>query len=477
MTAPHVVVIGDAMLDRTIDGTSDRLCPDAPVPVLDVQALRETPGGAGLAALMAAESRCRVTLVAPIADDAAGRRLTGLLAGRVHVLPCGHQGPTRTKTRIRSGGQWLARLDEGGPGEPTTVPIAAIDTVLETADAVLVSDYGAGITRHAHVRSALSAAARRSPVVWDPHPRGAPPAPGTSLATPNLSEARTALAGTPGEAIARTASPEVIADLLARRWPVRAVSVTAGAAGAFLAIAGDDVRYLPAVPAPGGDPCGAGDRFAASATVALAHRELLSEAVARGVADASDWVATAGRCGVAVPPTPAGGPSARPLDAAREHDVADLARQLRAGGRTLVATGGCFDIVHAGHIATLQAARRLGDALVVLVNSDSSVRRLKGPDRPLVAQNDRARVLQAFDCVDAVLVFDEDDPRRALAALRPDVWVKGGDYGGTDLPEGDLVASYGGSTVLVPYLSGRSTTTIIERTRTSNPTDDLESSR
>src|SRR6478752_5300972 len=416
MTAPHVVVMGDAMLDLTIDGTSDRLCPDAPVPVLDVQALRETPGGAGLAALMLTESRCRVTLVAPIADDPAGRRLTGLLAGRVHVLPCGHRGPTRTKTRIRSGGQWLARLDEGGPGEPTTVPIAAIDTVLETADAVLVSDYGAGITRHAHVRSALSAAARRSPVVWDPHPRGAPPAPGTSLATPNLSEARTALAGTPGEAIARTASPEVIA-------------------------------------------------------------ELLSEAVARGVADASDWVATAGRCGVAVPPTPAGGPSARPLDAAREHDVADLARQLRAGGRTLVATGGCFDIVHAGHIATLQAARRLGDALVVLVNSDSSVRRLKGPDRPLVAQNDRARVLQAFDCVDAVLVFDEDDPRRALAALRPDVWVKGGDYGGTDLPEGDLVASYGGSTVLVPYLSGRSTTTIIERTRTSNPTDDLESSR
>jgi rfaE bifunctional protein nucleotidyltransferase chain/domain/rfaE bifunctional protein kinase chain/domain len=476
MNRTHLVVIGDAMLDRTVDGTSDRLCPDAPVPVLDVQGMLETAGGAGLAALMCAESGCRVTLVAPIATDPAGRQLTALLAERVSVLACGHDGPTRTKTRIRSGGQPLVRLDEGGPGIPTTVP-AALEAALDTADAILVSDYGAGLTHDTRLRSAITAAAGRAPVVWDPHPRGAPPTPGTTLATPNLSEARGALAGRTGDAAARTAPPEVIADLLAGRWPVRAVSVTAGAAGAFLAVAGEDVRYLPAVAVPGGDPCGAGDRFAASAAVALAHRELLSEAVARGVADASNWVAGAGRRGPHSSPAPDGGPSARPLDAARGHDVAGLARQLRAGGRTLVATGGCFDIVHAGHVATLQAARRLGDALVVLVNSDSSVRRLKGPDRPLVSQDDRARVLQAFDCVDAVVVFDDEDPRRVLAALRPDVWVKGGDYGGTTLPEGDLVASYGGSTVLVPYLSGRSTTTIIERTRASNPTADLEPHR
>jgi rfaE bifunctional protein nucleotidyltransferase chain/domain len=146
---------------------------------------------------------------------------------------------------------------------------------------------------------------------------------------------------------------------------------------------------------------------------------------------------------------------------------AEVARALRAGGRTLVATGGCFDIVHAGHVATLQAARRLGDRLVVLVNSDASVRRLKGPQRPIVGEADRARVLQALDCVDAVIVFDDDDPGRVLDELRPDIWVKGGDYGGVALPEGDVVARHGGATVFVPYLAGHSTTGLIRRARTT----------
>ncbi|MBX9247116.1 adenylyltransferase/cytidyltransferase family protein, partial [Actinotalea ferrariae] len=149
--------------------------------------------------------------------------------------------------------------------------------------------------------------------------------------------------------------------------------------------------------------------------------------------------------------------------AATADELAALATRLRAGGRTLVATGGCFDIVHAGHVATLQAARRLGDALVVLLNSDESVRRLKGPTRPVVTAADRARVLEAFDCVDAVVVFDDDDPRAVLAGLRPDVWAKGGDYGGAPLPEADVVREHGGRVVLLPYLGGRSTTSILER--------------
>ncbi|KAE8762216.1 adenylyltransferase/cytidyltransferase family protein, partial [Georgenia thermotolerans] len=145
----------------------------------------------------------------------------------------------------------------------------------------------------------------------------------------------------------------------------------------------------------------------------------------------------------------------------------ELAARLRAAGGTLVATGGCFDIVHAGHVATLQAARRLGDHLVVLMNSDASVARLKGPGRPVVGAADRARVLEALDCVDAVVVFDEDDPREALRRLRPDVWAKGGDYGGAQLPEADVVRAGGGRVVLLPYLGGLSTTTIIERSAAS----------
>ncbi|WP_345713921.1 adenylyltransferase/cytidyltransferase family protein, partial [Kineococcus glutinatus] len=145
--------------------------------------------------------------------------------------------------------------------------------------------------------------------------------------------------------------------------------------------------------------------------------------------------------------------------------LAELAARLRARGGTLVATGGCFDVLHAGHVSCLAEARRLGDALVVLINSDESVRRLKGPTRPAVGQADRARVLSALESVDAVAVFSEDDPRDALAQLRPDVWAKGGDYGGAELPEAELVRSWGGRVVLLPYLDGRSTTRILQAQR------------
>jgi D-beta-D-heptose 7-phosphate kinase/D-beta-D-heptose 1-phosphate adenosyltransferase len=135
--------------------------------------------------------------------------------------------------------------------------------------------------------------------------------------------------------------------------------------------------------------------------------------------------------------------------------------RIRATGGTLVATGGCFDLLHAGHVASLRAARHLGDALVVLLNSDDSVRRLKGPSRPTVGQDDRARVLMALTDVDGVVIFDEDDPRAALERLRPDIWVKGGDYAGRELPEAALVQSWGGRVILLPTLPGRSTTALL----------------
>jgi D-beta-D-heptose 7-phosphate kinase / D-beta-D-heptose 1-phosphate adenosyltransferase len=135
---------------------------------------------------------------------------------------------------------------------------------------------------------------------------------------------------------------------------------------------------------------------------------------------------------------------------------------VRRRGGTVVATGGCFDLLHAGHVSLLQSARALGDCLVVCLNSDDSVRRLKGPGRPVVPAADRAAVLSSLGCVDAVAVFHEDDPRRVLDRLRPDVFVKGGDYAHTVLPESELLASWGGQVVVVPYLPGRSTSRIIE---------------
>lgn len=465
----HVVVIGDAVLDVDLDGRTDRLCPDAPVPVLDVGSTRRSPGGAGLTALLCAASGARVTLVAPLADDQPGLALAGLLRRTVTVLPLGHVGATRTKTRVRSSGQSLVRIDEGGPATPTDVPVDEVRRLLTGADVVLVSDYGAGVTHDPQLRRLLTEAAASRPVVWDPHPRGGSPVPGVALVTPNLAEAQ-GVAQAVLEVSGRLPG-DVLADELCSVWGAGAVAVTAGADGAFLARSAGEPMFTPAIPAEGGDPCGAGDRFAASAAVAIATGALVPEAVGRAVADASAWVATGGAEGFRrreEPPSSTArdaSPAADgPLWAGRD-DLDRLGASLRARG-ALVATGGCFDIVHAGHVATLQAARRLGDALVVLLNSDESVARLKGPGRPVVTAADRARVLAAFDCVDAVVVFDDDDPRATLDQLRPDVWAKGGDYGGAPMPEAEVVRRHGGRVVLLPYLGGRSTTSILARSAT-----------
>ncbi|AEE46722.1 PfkB family carbohydrate kinase [Cellulomonas fimi] len=467
MTAgPRVVVVGDAVLDRDVVGRTDRLCPDAPAPVLDVTATRSSPGGAGLAALLCAASGARVTLVAPVADDDDGAELVAGLGG-VDVLRLDHDGATRTKTRVRAGGTSLVRIDAGGPGTPSHVPVDALRTLLASADAVLVSDYGAGTTHDPRVRTLLTAAARTTPTVWDPHPRGAVPVEGCALVTPNAAEARHALGGIDGTA-------DALPGPLRTVWRAAAVAVTAGERGAYLARDDDATTFVPAPVTRDGDPCGAGDRFAATAVVALARGADVVPAVVAAVAEASSWVG-AGGCEGFRARTRAGDARAhdgRPADvrddATREdgdvgvETVDAAAARLRGRGR-LVATGGCYDLLHAGHVATLQAARRLGDALVVLLNSDDSVRRLKGPTRPVVDAADRARVLLALDCVDAVVVFDEDDPRAALARLRPDVWAKGGDYGGARLPEADVVRAGGGRVVLLPYLDGRSTTGMLAR--------------
>ena len=454
---PVIGVVGDVLLDRDVEGSVTRLCPDAPVPVVDVDVVRESPGGAGLAALLCAGS-AEVVLVAPLADDDGGRTLRRQL-GHVVTLPLGHEGATRRKTRIRSAGQSLVRVDDGGPGTPRDVDRDRVAAALAACDAVLVADYGGGTTTDPVVRGVLAEIARDRPVVWDPHPRGGPPVPGVTLVTPNLAEAAAAVAraGTTAGSSAgssaeiRDIAPDDAAGLaaaLVTAWSAGAVCVTSGARGAHLAHTRPDASagHVPAVPVAGGDPCGAGDRFAATAVDALARGRSVGEAVTTAVEAAGAWVAAGGAAGFR---RSAGDPS-------------------RTG--VLVATGGCFDLLHAGHVSTLQAARALGDRLVVLVNSDESVRRLKGPGRPVVPAADRVRVLEALECVDATIVFDGDDPREALGHLRPDVWVKGGDYTVDGLPEAGVVAAHGGSTVVLPYLDGLSTTAILERARTADPT-------
>ncbi|MDC7122751.1 PfkB family carbohydrate kinase [Cellulomonas fimi] len=450
MSAPRVVVVGDVLLDRDVLGTSDRLCPDAPAPVVDVERTAESPGGAGLAALLCADAGADVRLVAPVADDDAGRRLRAMLEPRLTVVAVGHEGATRSKTRVRAAGTSLVRLDEGGPGEPTDVPLDAVEEALRDADAVLVSDYGGGVTTHPGLRTLLARAAARTPLVWDPHPRGGPPVPRAALVTPNVAEAMRATGSAGG-------GPDQLAADLCGRWDVDAVVVTAGAQGACLARRDGRAVVVPAGHVEHGDPCGAGDRFAATAALHLATGCTVLDAVVRAVEAATGWVAAGGAA--AYRSLPQGSPHT----ASPERESPAMVRARLGARGPVVATGGCFDLLHAGHVATLDAARRLGGSLVVLLNSDASVRRLKGPTRPLVPAGSRRRVLEALDCVDVVVDLDDDDPVRLLGELRPDVWVKGGDYDLADLPEAQVVQAHGGRVVLVPFVPGWSTTGLVAR--------------
>jgi rfaE bifunctional protein nucleotidyltransferase chain/domain/rfaE bifunctional protein kinase chain/domain len=442
-----VVVVGDVLLDVDTVGTVDRLCPDAPAPVVEVASERRRAGGAGLAATFAAEDGCEVVLACPLADDPAAAELVELLRPAVTVLRLPARGSTPVKHRVLAGDRGLVRIDAGSGAVPDGPVPSPVREALNGADAVLVSDYGRGTTADSGVRELLADAAALRPVVWDLHPRGAQPVATTRLATPNAAEAAAA-SGLPGTSLGAVGAQ---ADELVRRWSVGAVAVTLGSRGALLSH-GDGVPALvPARDVRGPDPCGAGDRFASRAAVWLAEGAVVSEAVESAVGAATDFVASGG-------PSAAGGPSG----------ATELER-VRARGGTVVATGGCFDLLHAGHVATLQAARRLGDCLVVCLNSDASVRRLKGPPRPLVPATDRARVLEALESVDAVVVFDEDTPAEALRRIRPDVWVKGGDYAGSHLPEQDVLAEWGGQAVAVPYLDGRSSTSLVRAAATHVP--------
>jgi rfaE bifunctional protein nucleotidyltransferase chain/domain len=253
------------------------------------------------------------------------------------------------------------------------------------------------------------------------------------------------------------------AEALIRHWGVGAVAVTLGARGALLSYGGGAPMVVPAVPATG-DPCGAGDSFAAAAALLLADGAVTGEAVAGAVAAASAFVGRGGASNWD------GGGSGTPAPNVIAEPGADsVIARVRAAGGTVVATGGCFDLIHPGHVATLRAARGLGDCLVVCINSDDSVRRLKGPSRPLVTAADRARVLEALEFVDAVVVFEEDTPAEVLDRLRPDVWAKGGDYAGADLPEAAVLRTWGGQAVVLPYLDGHSTTALVERSRSKDP--------
>ncbi|MDA8369760.1 MAG: PfkB family carbohydrate kinase [Nocardiopsaceae bacterium] len=443
-----LVVIGDALLDIDLRGAQRPGRGDQP-PVLDEPAAWHRPGGAALAAWLAARDGHPVVLVTAVADDTAGERLTGLLRDSLTLVRLPMRGGTPTKSRVQTGDQTLLRVDRGEGRADPKAPHERGAEAVRGAGAVLVSDYGRGVAALPGIRAALASAAGSVPVVWDPHPRGPAPVPGARLATPNAAEARTG-EDDPGQAQRRAAE-------LARRWQAGAVAITLGAQGAAWSPARGTGGHFPAPEdVSGADACGAGDRFAACAAGALRRGAAVAEAVAEAVQAASRFVAHG-----AAGSTAAAGPMAGALPLGLGESADELAERVRRSGGRIVAAGGCFDVLHAGHVSLLRRARSMGDCLIVCVNSDATVRNHKGPDRPVTSVGDRVRVLSALDCVDAVAVFEEPTPDAVIGRIRPHVWVKGGDYSVCDLPEAATVAECGGEVVIVPLLPGRSTTGLV----------------
>jgi rfaE bifunctional protein kinase chain/domain len=292
MSAGPLVVVGDLLLDRDLTGHSRRLSPDAAVPVLEDVTEQARPGGAGLAALLAARDGLDVVLVSALGTDDAATLLRTLLAAELQLAAVEYSGPTTQKVRIQADDRPLLRVDLGnGNGQVGPLDEAARHAI-SRAGAVLVADYGRGVTAHPEIRAEVARRVGTVPVVWDPHPRGTAPVPGVTLATPNLAEARHFAGDVPcadDEGAARSC-----ASRLRTSWRAAAVAVTLGRRGAVLGNGDSAPLLVPPAAACHGDPCGAGDRFSAAVTAALQQGATPADAVRHAVAVSARYVVAGG---------------------------------------------------------------------------------------------------------------------------------------------------------------------------------------
>ena len=450
------------MLDRYWFGSTARISPEAPVPIVRVEQHQERAGGAGNVALNLARLGCAVTLLGYRGCDEAGDALVGLLERsgvRCRLESLAHQ-PTITKLRVISQHQQLLRLDFEAVLTPED-PVRLVDSFraeLAEADAVVLSDYAKGTLGQAEALIAAACAAGK-PVLVDPK--------GTDFAryrratalTPNLSEFE-AVAGRAADESAFRAKAMALTDEL----DLEVLLITRGEAGMTLFERGKPPLDLRAHAKEVYDVTGAGDTVLS--VLAAARSAGTSWADATRLANLAAGIVV-GKLGTATV-------AAEELRVALEgqraerHGVVgleallDLVAQARRRGERVVLTNGCFDILHPGHIRYLRQARALGDRLVVLVNSDASVRRLKGPERPVNGLQHRMDMLAALECVDWVSFFEDDTPRDVICQILPDVLAKGGDYRDISEVAGhDCVTASGGTVHLLDYLEGYSTSGMI----------------
>ena len=461
-SSTRVVVAGDVMLDRYLFGSTGRISPEAPVPVVHVQETDDRPGGAANVAVNLAALGVSTCLVGVVGKDAAAASLESIMSER--GIACSfaraEDRPTITKTRVQSRGQQLIRLDEEKAiAMPGDAMLDSLRGAIDGAGAVVLSDYGKGALSDV---TAMITACRDAgvPVLVDPKGTDFEKYRGASLLTPNQSEFE-AVAG-------KSDSDEELVErarTMMAELQLDALLVTRSEKGMLLVEAGAEPLFLSTQAREVFDVTGAGDTVIATLAAALASGQGLASAaalanVAAGLVVRKIGVATVtpGEISAALHQRGQGGRGLVELDA-----LLALVDESRGRNERVIMTNGCFDVLHAGHVSYLEEAKSLGDRLIVAVNDDESVQRLKGESRPINALEDRLLVLAGLAAVDWVVPFSEDTPARLIEAILPDVLVKGGDYQPEEIVGAREVLQNGGEVRVLAFRDGHSSSRIIDR--------------
>jgi len=467
LEAVRVLVLGDAMLDEYVEGDVERICPEAPVPVVRVARTFERPGGAANVALNARALGAACELAAVVGDDPAGARLAALCReaglGTALLRRAAGRATTR-KLRVLARRQQVLRMDWEQPDPLPAAEAAAVVRDLAAAarpDVLILSDYAKGGLVEDVLRPALARARHWGvPVVADPKSADLGRYRGATVLTPNRAEFAIAVGARP-ETVDPARIPALARPVLGALG-LDGLVVTCGADG-LVVVTPAGAQHVPATRRRLGDVTGAGDTVAAVLGVALGAGVDLGTAARLANLAAGLVVEKVGTATVTLAELRQAWDAHAAEKILSRAALADRLRAWRAAGHRVVFTNGCFDLLHAGHRALLRAARARGDALVVGLNSDRSVGRLKGPARPILAEGARAAMLAALDDVTAVVVFDEDSPLDLIREIRPHALVKGADYALDEVAGRDLVVGWGGEVLLVPLVPGVSTTALAAR--------------
>jgi D-beta-D-heptose 7-phosphate kinase/D-beta-D-heptose 1-phosphate adenosyltransferase len=464
------LVVGDLMLDEYLWGRAERISPEAPVQVVDVLREELRLGGAGNVVNNLAGLGARVTVCSVVGEDDNGGALLGVFNQQGFATSAIFRDPARRtsrKTRVVAAHQQIVRIDrESRDPLSSAIERQVCDWIAANAvafDVILLSDYLKGVLTPQVIETVVAAARPAGiPVLVDPKGNDYRRYRGVTILTPNRKEAEAAS----GIAISDLASLSRAADSIMTQAGLEHLLITRSEEGMSLFSRAADPVHIATVAREVFDVSGAGDTVLASLAIGMAAGLELAQAAV--LANIAGGIAV-GKLGTSTV-TPAEIIAAVALTHSdsdskiKNRDVLTaLIAAEKARGKQVVFTNGCFDLLHAGHVKYLQKARSLGDLLVLGLNSDASVRRLKGENRPLIGEEERAHILAALDCIDYVVLFDEDTPLELITALKPHILVKGGDY----TPEGvvgrEVVEACGGRVELVTFVEGKSTTNIIER--------------